>query len=254
MTGPDPGEGSLLDLGALAPGVLQEEPYRWARLRHAIRPHHARTLRRAFPRSGFWELRKHDREKYMRFLVRPLVPLGAGRPVLAESLDPAWLALVAELLAPAYRESCERALGRSLNGAQLEISAWRWDAEAELGPHVDIPRKIASQVFYFNPSWDPGWGGCLRILRSADEQDMYAELSPDLGSASLIVRSESSWHAVPRVRTEATAQRLSVVATWQHPGTESPFWTIEHDGFVRCHATGSVPADDQPPVDLPAVT
>jgi SM-20-related protein len=234
---------SLLDLGALGPDVLHDEPYRWGCLRHAIRPEHAATLCRTFPTTGFWDLRKHDGEKYMRFLLRPLVPLGAGRPVLVESLDPSWRALLAELLAPTYRESCEHALGRSLNGASLEISAWRWDAEAELGPHVDIPRKIASQVFYFNDSWDPAWGGCLRILRSADMQDVYAELPPDLGSASLIVRSDASWHAVPRVRTEAAAQRLSVIATWQHPGTESPFWTIEDDGSVRCHATGSVPVD-----------
>lgn len=240
----------MIDLGALATGVLQEEPYRWAMVPNAIRPHHAATLRRTFPRTGFWELRKHDGEKYMRFLTRPLVPLGAARPVLADSLAPPWRDLVTELLAPAYRETCERALGRSLDGAGLEISAWRWEADAELGPHVDIPRKIVSQVFYFNDSWDPAWGGCLRILHSADEQDVHAELPPDLGSASLIVRSESSWHAVPRVRTEAAAQRLSVIATWQHPGTESPFWTVEDDGSVRCHATGSAPAEDQP---LPAV-
>ena len=54
----------------------------------------------------------------------------------------------------------------------------------------------------------PGLGGCLRILRSADEQDVHAELPPRLGSASLIVRSESSWHSVPRVRAGAAGQRL----------------------------------------------
>jgi SM-20-related protein len=237
------GETSLLDLGALAPDVLHDEPYRWAELRDAIKPQHADALRRTFPETGFWDLRKHDGEKYMRFLVRPLVPLGAGGPVLAESLEPPWQALLAELLAPTYRESCERAFGRSLNGAELDITAWRWGPEAELGPHVDLPRKIASQVFYFNDTWDPTWGGCLLILRSANEHDVYAEIPPDLGSASLIVRSETSWHSVPRVRTEATAQRLSVIATWQHPGTESPFWTVESDGSVRCHASGSAPAD-----------
>jgi hypothetical protein len=175
----------------------------------------------------------------MRFLIRPLVPLGTERPVLAESLDPAWLAFVDELLSPAYRESSERALGLSLDGAPLEVSAWRWGPDAELGPHLDIPRKIASQVFYFNDEWDPAWGGCLRILRSADEDDAFAELPPALGSASLIVRSERSWHSVPRVRREAAEDRLSVVATWQHPGTDSPFWTIDDDGSVRCHTDGA---------------
>jgi SM-20-related protein len=235
-------ERQLIDLSALAPGVTREEPYSWAELRHAINPEDAARLRRTFPRSDFWDLSRHDGEKFMRFLIRALVPLGAERPVLAESLHPAWRAFVAELLSPAYRESCERALGLSLEDAPLEVSAWRWGRDAELGPHVDIPRKIASQVFYFNDEWDPAWGGCLRILRSADEEDVFAELPPALGSASLIVRSESSWHAVPRVRPDAAAERLSVVATWQHPGTESPFWTIEDDGSVRCHASGATPA------------
>jgi SM-20-related protein len=189
----------------------------------------------------------------MRFLVRALVPLGADRPVLADSLEPCWHAFVAELLAPAYRESCERALGMSLDGAPLEVSAWRWGADAELGPHVDIPRKIASQVFYFNDDWDPAWGGCLRILRSADEEDVHAELPPALGSASLIVRSESSWHGVPRVRNEAAGQRLSVVATWQHPGADSPFWTIEDGSSVRCHAKGGAPPFNREAPGLPAV-
>jgi hypothetical protein len=232
-------ERQLIDLRALVPGVTQAEPYRWAELRHAVRPEHAATLRRTFPRSDFWDVSKHDGEKFMRFLIRPLVPLGAERPVLADSLDPAWRAFAGELLSPVYRESCERALGLSLEDAELEVNAWRWGADAELGPHVDIPRKIASQVFYFNDGWDPAWGGCLRILRSADEQDVFAELPPALGSASIIVRSESSWHAVPRVRREAAGERLSVVATWQHPGTDSPFWTIQEDGSVHCHAAGS---------------
>ena len=68
-----------------------------------------------------------------------------------------------------------------------------------------------------------------------------AELPPALGSASIVVRSDSSWHAVPRVRSAAREERLSVIATWQHPGTESPFWTVEPDGSVRCHARGSEP-------------
>jgi hypothetical protein len=232
----------VIDTSVLVPAALEEEPYRWAEVPQAIEPQRAASLRRTFPRTGFWDLRKHDGEKYMRFLIRALVPLGADRAMPADSLDPGWREFVAELLSPAYRESCERAFGVSLADAPLEITAWRWGADAELGSHVDIPRKIASQVFYFNGAWDPAWGGCLRILRSADEQDVHAELPPRLGSASLIVRSESSWHSVPRVRAAAAGPRLSVVATWQHPGTDSPFWTVEQDGSVRCHATGAVPA------------
>jgi SM-20-related protein len=229
----------VLDLAALGATRLQAEPYEWGYLEDAIEPESAAELGRAFPATGFWRLSRDDGEKYMQFRIRPLVPLGAAGPVLEESLPPVWRRFAEDLLSPAYRCACARLLGRSLEGALLEASIWRWGPDAELGAHLDIPRKVASQVFHFNDAWDPAWGGCLRVLRSRDVEDVHAELPPELGSASLIVRSERSWHAVPRVRSGA--ERLTVVATWQHPGSESPFWTIDEDGSVRCHAAGSSP-------------
>jgi SM-20-related protein len=234
--------GALVDLEALAGARLETTPYEWAYLPRALHRAAADELRATFPERGFWRLRDHDGEKSMDYRLRALVPLGAERAVDAGSLAPVWRRFAAELLSPAYREASEQGLGRSLDGAPLEVSAWRWGPDSELGPHADIPRKLASQVFYFNEAWDPGWGGCLRILGSKDVEDTVAELPPALGSASIIVRSDSSWHAVPRVRGGAAEPRLSVVATWQHPGTGSPFWTVERDGSVRCHARGSAPA------------
>jgi hypothetical protein len=233
----------LIDLEALAATELANEPYRWAYLPHAIRPSQAAALRATFPDTGFWHLRNHDGEKAMDFRIRALVPLGSDGIVEPDRLAAPWRLLASELLSPRYREACARALGQSLGDALLELSAWRWGPGAKLGAHVDIPRKLASQVFYFNQEWDPALGGCLRILRSSNPEDVFAELPPSLGSASLIVRSESSWHSVPPIRNDAAAERLSLVATWQHPGTASPFWTTEQDGTVWCHARGSVRED-----------
>lgn len=232
----------LVDLDALASARLETAPFEWAFIQRALRPAAAAQLRATFPEHGFWHLRRNDGEKDMDYRIRALVPLGTERVVDAGGLAPVWRRFAAELLSPAYRAASERALGRSLAGAPLEISAWRWGPGAELGAHADIPRKIASQVFYFNDGWDPAWGGTLRILGSKDVADTVAELPPTLGSASIIVRSDSSWHAVPRVRGDAAEPRLSVIATWQQPGSESPFWTVERDGSVRCHARGSAPA------------
>ena len=233
---------SSVDLDALRTTPLGEPPHRWGYLPAALEPSAAARLRATFPASAFWRLQAHDGEKAMDFRLRCLVPLGGDRAVEPESLSPAWLALVDELLSDAFRDACAELLGQSLDGCPLELSAWRWGPAAHLGAHVDIPRKLASVVFYFNEGWEPEWGGCLRILGSDDADDVRAELPPALGSASILVRSESSWHCVPPVRADAAEERLSLIATWQHPGTDSPFWTVGAGGEVRCHARGSRPA------------
>jgi hypothetical protein len=220
---------------------LGDPPHRWGYLPAAVAPAAAAELRESFPTTGFWRLRKHDGEKAMDLRLRCIVPLGGTEPADPASLAPPWRALAEELLSGEYRDAAAAALGESLEDHLLEVSAWRWGPDAFLDPHLDIPRKLASQVFYFNRDWDPAWGGCLHILRSSDPDDVVAELPPALGSASIVVRSDSSWHAVPPVRAAAREPRLSVIATWQHPGTESPFWTVQDDGSVRCHARGGEP-------------
>ena len=230
---------SILSLDALGPDAMRDEPYAWGYVPQAIEHASAEELRRTFPTDGFWEVAKHDGEKLMRFQIRPLVPMGVARLVMGESLPPVWHQLVDELLAPAYREACERAMGCALQDAELDISIWRWGPQAHLDPHPDLPRKIASQVFYFNEAWDTSWGGSLNILNSPDPEDIVAELPPTLGSASLLVRSDTSWHAVAPVTAEAPAERLNVIATWQYPGTESPYFSLEADGTVRCHTRGN---------------
>jgi hypothetical protein len=237
---------TALDLQTLRRVRLGDPPHRWGYLPRALTPEAAADLRRTFPTSRFWRLQNHDGEKAMQFRLRCLVPLGGDRAVEPESLSPAWLALVVELLSDEYRDAFAEALNQSLDGHLLELSAWRWAPSAHLGPHVDIPRKLASEVFYFNERWDAAWGGCLHILGSEDARDVTAELPPTIGSASILVRSDSSWHSVSPVQAGAGEERLSLVATWQHPDTESPFWTMEGDGTVRCHARGSEPDAGRP--------
>jgi hypothetical protein len=247
----------MVDLDALGNARLRSAPYRWGYVTDSLGRETAARLRATFPSSDYWRLRRDHEGSPMDVRIRCLVPLGGRAAVLTESLDRAWVEFVDELVSDSYREMCADVFGVDLDGAELEVSAWRWGVDARIGPHRDIPRKIATQVFYLNDDWEPAWGGCLNILASPDPEDVVAELPPALGSSSLILRSDSSWHSVSPVQREANQQRLSVTATWQHPGSESTFWTVEEGGHVRCHAPGSGPdrtmpgvAGDQPPVDL----
>jgi SM-20-related protein len=225
----------VLDLHALTSTSLETEPFQWSRVAAAIPHHDAEELVTTFPDDGFWEITGNDGEKSFTYAARPLVTLGARRPAPVGKLASAWESVAAVLVSDAYRGALSEHLGRSLDGASMEASIWRWDADAHLGPHLDLPSKIVTQVFYFNDlGWDPSWGGCLRILRSRDADDAHAEIPPALGSASVLVRSECSWHSVTPVAATAPQARRSLIITWFHPGSTSPVWAVDEHGDVSC--------------------
>ena len=168
----------MLDLEGLRRVRLGDAPHRWAYIPAAISPEAAAELRASFPATGFWRLRQHDGEKAMDFRLRCVVPLGGTEPVEPESLPGQWATLAGELLSDEYRDAFGAALGVSLQDHLLEVSAWRWGADAFLDPHVDIPRKLASQVFYFNEGWD---------AQELKNDFHYEAVYPGQGAAGLAV-------------------------------------------------------------------
>jgi hypothetical protein len=229
----------VIDISAISAANLRSSPYRWARVDRSFESiEAARELARSFPAEGFWSLRSTTDERSWSYAARPLVILGADEPAPLSPLPPPWLDLVEDLLSPGYRDSLSELTGLDLGGASMEASAWRWDAEAHLSPHRDLPEKLLTHVFYLEPEWDARWGGCLRILGSSDESDCVEELPPALGTASVVVRGEGSWHSVTPVRGSAPRPRRNVIVTWQVAGSPSPVWDLDARGRVACTAGG----------------
>jgi SM-20-related protein len=225
----------MIGFDAIASAELRRAPYEWALVDGAMAPEHAATLIDTFPRHDFWRLSHDDGEKSYTYSARPLVILGADRPANLSRLPDPWQELVADLLSPRYREALSQVLGQPLDGSPMEAAVWRWDHDAELGPHLDMREKIVTQVFYLNSGWNPWWGGSLRILNSADPSDLAAEIPPLLGTSSIVVRSDRSWHCVSPV-TSPPVPRRSVIVTWFRPGSSSPSWYEDEDGDVQSHA------------------
>ncbi|WP_407703501.1 2OG-Fe(II) oxygenase [Terricaulis silvestris] len=80
-----------------------------------------------------------------------------------------------------------------------------------------------THVFYFNEVWDSEDGGCLNILRSKDMNDRVAEVAPIVGNTSILVRSDTSWHAVSKVKP-GTASRRSMNVIFYRDGAVSTMW------------------------------
>jgi len=231
-----------VELAALSSTQMQRRPFEWGYVPHAFALDHAARLLATWPRDGYWNLTGRDAEKSWTYAARPLVTLDAGGPALAPSLHPEWVQVAQQLGNESYRHALGQAIGRDLADAGVEASVWRWDPGANLGPHRDLDTKIVTQVFYFNVGWAADWGGCLRILGSQHPDDVSAELPPRLGSSSLLVRSDCSWHSVTPVTATSTGPRLSLIVTWFRPGAESPVWSVGDDGRIACVSTGE-PAD-----------
>jgi len=229
----------MLNVAAIRSASLRSDPFDWALVDRAIEPDDATRLLDAFPADDFWVIEDDDGEKTYSYAARPLVTLGAASLAPLGELSPAWRELGSELLGREYREALSSLIGRSLEGTRMEASIWRWDAAAKLGPHLDMAEKIVTQVFYLSREWESAWGGCLRILRSQSEADVAAELPPANGTASVLVRSEHSWHSVSAVADAVREPRRSVIVTWFRDGCESPVWR-EEGGSVTCVAAGSV--------------
>jgi hypothetical protein len=225
----------MINFAAISTTPLQRDPFEWALVDRAIDPAGAVRLVDTFPVDDFWRLSNDDGEKSYTYSARPLVVLGEDRPPDLAPLPDPWQELVEDLLAPEYRSSLSEVLGQPLDDALMEAAVWRWDGGAELGPHLDMPEKIATQVFYLNGGWNRWWGGCLRILRSRDDGDLYEELPPLLGTSSILIRSERSWHSVSPVAS-APVPRRSVIVTWFRPGATSPSWYVDDQGNVQSHA------------------
>lgn len=218
----------MIDLAALDRQQLATEPFEWAVIR-VLSPRDARALAVTYPRDRFKTVQGYDSDRGWSYESRALVHLGAREVAGRDGLSEPWRRFADDLLAPAYRAAMSRLTGRDLTAAPMEAYVCHFGPGAWQGPHRDLPEKIVTHVFYFNRSWDRGDGGCLRILRSPDVGDVAQEVSPVAGHSAVLVRSESSWHAVSRVVDGATRSRRSMNVIFYHPGAVSTMWPAGDD-------------------------
>jgi hypothetical protein len=214
----------MIDLPAIERCPIETVPFRWASIDRLFCRRDAHRLAKHYPHDHFKTVDGYDGEKSYRYEVRALIHMGAAAPAFAESLDPAWQQLAADLLSPAYRSAMAHCTGCDLANALLEVNVFHFGAGAWMGPHVDHKDKIVTHVLYFNADWNREEGGCLSILRSKNPADLYATIEPTVGNSAVIVRSNHSWHSVANISQNCRGSRRSVTVTFYHPGSKSTMW------------------------------
>jgi hypothetical protein len=214
----------VLDFEALTRIELHQEPPRWGVTAQMFTSSaNAEALHSTFPREGFeWyserqlldALGKLDSEQARKHSIRTrsLIERGTSELANTEGLDDVWIRLGTELLSPAYRDALSELTDVDLSQAQMQTHFWMFEDGSWFSPHVDKPHKIVTHLMYFNPHWEPSWGGCLRLLRAGELDDVVAEVPPTLGSAVVLVNSAELWHGVTRLRGERGTR--NVLQTW----------------------------------------
>ena len=218
----------LLDLSALRASVVREKPFRWAAIPKLLPRDSAAELRASFPSENFWLNEGRDGEKTYRFRMRPLVTADAERRSALPPVPSVWAQFIEDLRAPEFRAAMGEVLSVDATRCTLEADWFRFGPEDWMGPHRDLPAKLASLILYLNDEgWETAHGGCLRILRSRAEADVVAEVLPESGSGALIVRSRRSWHSVTPLRPGVPSDRISVQIILWRPEHSSSNWTVD---------------------------
>src|SRR5262249_38749113 len=115
-------------------------------------------------------------------------------PLSEVRYGPRFAELVEELRGVAVREAFEAKFGLDLKGrpTMITVRGHCWEKDGHI--HTDSVTKIITVLIYMNPSWENP-GGCLRLLRSADDlDDAFAEVPPREGTLVTFRRSDNSWH------------------------------------------------------------
>lgn len=165
-------------------------------------------LSRSFVDFPLVDCEETEREKTYRFAT---VDLDAR---LAREVDGGWAALVGALTGPDYRAVMSELTGVPLADSTLSLALWEYRGGDWLAPHVDKPDKLVTQIFYFTEDWVEDHRGRLLILDAPDTAAVSHALPPRSGGSAILVRSESSWHAVEPLSASATPRR-SLTATFR---------------------------------------
>ncbi|MGW1059895.1 2OG-Fe(II) oxygenase family protein [Micromonospora rubida] len=197
-------------IDTLRAATLAADPWPHAYLPAALPEDLALRLSRSFDGFAMQSCEETTREKTYRFRTTRLD--GAD----ADSLpDAGWAALVDLLTGPTYRDMIAELTGVALADCELTLSVWEYQTGDWLAAHVDKPAKLVTQIFYLTETWHDGDGGRLLILDSADAVTPARALPPALGSSSVLVRSDRSWHAVEAPGPNSACRRSITATFWR---------------------------------------
>ncbi|MEA2900149.1 MAG: hypothetical protein QOH36_36 [Actinomycetota bacterium] len=159
---------------------------------------------------------------------------GLGGSIRREELNPAWGRFIDELEGDDYRAFIKRTL--DLSDFVVRFAWHLGHTGSEVCPHLDVPQKLATHIFYFNEEgdWNPSWGGSTLVLgqktttaKNPEFEDFGASVAVrTIGNSSFLFKNTpAAWHGVrPLTCPEGAYRRLFNVILERKPSPLGKAW------------------------------
>jgi len=163
---------SIIAFEALHAARVGAAPYPHALIPQLLRPEHVEAVVADFP-----DIRK-----------------GGSFNLSDVECSGAFAALIGELESDAFRDCLAQKFDLDLAGRPVSITLRGYSrAKADGHIHTDSKSKLITVLIYLNPVWAPDTGR-LRLLKSRNIDDAFAEVPPNAGSTVIFKVTENGWH------------------------------------------------------------
>lgn len=208
----------MINFKAITKGKVTSSPYKWGLVESIWSDEKtARMLVSEFPTEQF----NYHLYGAGFYLKRTLVKFNEKKADHAESLPGSFVKLAEDLVSDKFREAVETFTGLSLKDHPMEAVLFRTGHFTSYSAHEDSASAIVRMTFYLNNDWTPRVGGELQILKNKEDKTPVHTVQPKLGTATVILRSDDSWHNISPVDPKFRDSRNTVVVTFYKPKTTS---------------------------------
>ena len=123
----------------------------------------------------------------------PDIQQGGSFPLSTLTLGPDFEMLTQELLGPAMRSAFAEKFKMDLLGRPATLTVRGYCRAKDGKIHVDSKTKLITVLLYLNAPWE-AHGGQLRLLRSNDIENYFAEVPPEQGTLLCFRNGPNAWH------------------------------------------------------------
>lgn len=187
--------------------TLESQPWDHAECPNFLDRDNARLLASAFDQTDMKRYEKDQIDKPYKFSN---ALLENEYPEIREN----WQRMANFLQGETYCAALERLTGQGLNGRRRTLNMWSYAPGDLLGPHLDHPEKIVTQIFYLSEDWTTREGGRLAILLNNSIESAIRHVPAEFGSSFIFLRSEKSWHAVEPIAPNSNDRRSMTLTYW----------------------------------------